>query len=447
MIFFLLLSLLAADSPANSPANSIDERRSAWRSRAEVTVPATPENFALLALPPEVSGVSQDNGADWRLVSADGDEIPFANFLELNLQAPVDVNGSVIDTRATPKKSSQWTVDFAAPRDFASLHFNIEAHDFTKAAKIEGALLREGPWQTLAEDANLFDVAWNNTRVHHTQITLQKQARARYVRVTVDDKTSAPIDLRGISEHAEGKNDEQRFAWKATLGPRQSVGDTSVYRIFLPGPVAFNRLVVESSTPTFSRDVRLEALGGGVASQRGTIYRYAKGAVAGEHTDLSFVGDAGREWQLVVEGDAPAPLANVSIGVVGPKPRIVFPRAAGSGPWQLYFGNSSTRAPRYDLDAFRAALGEHPQFATASIGRVLANPRFAVPPPMRFVANVGAALDVEHYRLARELQLDSGFGRRAHRRQRRKTNSLRARRRLAGKSDQLAARHDRARAH
>ncbi len=398
MIALLLLSVLAADS--------IDERRSAWRYRVEVTAPAGAENFAVLALPPEVSGVSQPDGTDWRLVSAEGDEIPFVNFLELNLQAPVDVNGSVIDTRAAPKKFTQWTVDFVAPRDFASLDFTIDAHDFTKAAKIEGALLREGPWQTLAQDANLFDVAWNNTRVHHTQITLEKNAHARYVRVTVDDKTSPPIDLRGISEHAEGKSDEERFAWKATLGPRQTVGDTSVYHLTLPGPVAFNRLVVESSTPTFSRDVRLEAVG--AAAQRGTIYRYAKGTVAGEHTSLPFVGDPGREWQVVIEGDATAPLANVSIGVVGPKPRIVFPRAAGSGPWQLYFGNAKTRVPHYDVDAFRATLGEHPQFATASIGSVNANPRFAVPPPLRFVANVGAALDVEHYRLARELQLDNG---------------------------------------
>jgi hypothetical protein len=383
---------------------SLDEQRSAWRHRAEITAADASEPFAVLALPPVVVSASQAGGGDWRILTPEGDEVPFASLSELGIDAPHEFSGEVIDTRATPKKFSQWTADFQAPRRFDTIELGIDARDFSKIVKVEGAIDRAGPWAVLSEGTTVFDAVWN-PRVHHTTIALAKPARARFVRVTFDDHTSAPVPLRGITARAQGQQNDERFSIEATLGPKQTRGDSSVYALTLPETVAFDVLTLVTTTATFSRQVMLERAGS--ALEKGSVYRYAHGAEAGEQLSFPVRATAMKDWQIVIVGDAAAPLKDLHVSISGAMPRLVFPRSA-PGPWTLYFGNTATRAAHYDLDAFRSVLGEHPEFASAQLGATGDNPRFAAPPPLRFVATVGAPLDPSPYRLARRLTLANG---------------------------------------
>ena len=121
---------------------------------------------------------------------------------------------------------------------------------------------------------------------------------------------------------------------------------------------------------------------------------------------LSFSVGASRGGQLVLEvqnGDSP-PLRNLRVTVSGVASRVLFPVADG-GAWTLYYGNTATRAPVYDLEMLKMRLGLSPRFVTAELGPETANPRYRPVAPMQFVAPHGAPLEARHWRMVRKLTL------------------------------------------
>ena len=72
---------------------------------------------------------------------------------------------------------------------------------------------------------------------------------------------------------------------------------------------------------------------------------------------------------------------------------------AATGPdLTLYYGNSVTRAPVYELEQFRIALASVPSYRSATVGPEVENPSFRQPPPLAFVAARGSAVPSEDWR-------------------------------------------------
>jgi hypothetical protein len=403
------LAALCAPSVFSDTAD-LDETRSGWKFRRNVTVAGQPAGFAALPLPPEVAAAAQPDLRDLRLVDADGREVPFVVDRKTDRKAACQWDGDLTDTRSDKKLRTVWTVDFREPRRFDTIELQVDDRDFAKRFRVEASGDATG-WRELAADAGVFDRQWN-FRVHHTTIRLPSAQTARYLRLTADDQRSAPITVHGVKARAVRDVAGERWNRSANIGQQVGEGTTRRYQLNLPAGLPVEKVEIESGDMAFSRRVALveerEVSGRRTRIQLGSgcIYRLKldDDGLSGEV--LSFPVNAPRGGRLMLEvenGDSP-PLRNLRVTVSGVASRVLFPVGVGTA-WTLYYGNTATRAPVYDLEELKAQLGLSPRFVAAELGPEAPNPRYRPVPPMQFVAPHGAPLEPQQWKMARALTL------------------------------------------
>ncbi|MCX6908067.1 MAG: DUF3999 family protein [Verrucomicrobia bacterium] len=397
----------------------LDEARSGWKFRRAVTLesPAEPGGFVALTLPPELMGAAQSDLRDLRLVAADGHEVSFAVDRVEAREVTRRWDGRLVDTRAERKRRTVWIVDLAEPRRFDTVELRVDESDFAKRVQLELSDDRSN-WQMAVEDAGIFEREWNG-RVRHTTLALPEARTARYLRLTADDRQSAPIAASGAmamiarplpgerwSRHITPSSSELHTAENAAV-------TTSCYNLDAAARLSFDRIEIEAGDAAFSRLVTLRRARDVNQRQRvatlgsGKLYRVPAEEGAGRAEKLWFDAQppgAGKLWLYVANGDSP-PLRNVRVTVSGVAMRLLFAGAEAAGPLALYYGNPTTRTPIYDLQALQSRLGAQPRFANAAAGPETPNPRFRETPPMRFVAGVGAAVEARQWKLMRRLTL------------------------------------------
>jgi hypothetical protein len=398
---------------------NLDEARSGWKFRRSVTLesPAEPGGFIALVLPPELMGAAQADLRDLRLVAADGHEVSFAVDRVEEREVTRRWDGRLVDTRAERKRRTVWIVDLAEPRRFDTMELRVDGRDFAKRVQLEVSDDRSN-WQTAVEDAGIFEREWNG-RVRHTTLALPEARTARYLRLTADDRQSAPITVSGamamIARSRPGERWSRRVESPASElhTDKDGTGATSCYNLDAVARLSFDRIEIEAGDAAFSRLVTLRQER--TVNQRpqvttlgsGTLYRVPaeEGTGCAEKLWLDArPPGAGRLRLHVVNGDSP-PLRDVRVTVSGVATRLLFAGAEAAGPLTLYYGNPMTRTPIYDLQALQSRLGAQPRFASAVAGPETPNPRFRETPPMRFVAGAGAAVEARQWKLMRRLTL------------------------------------------
>lgn len=397
----------------------LDEARSGWKFRRAVTLesPAEPGGFVALALPPELMGAAQADLRDLRLVADDGHEVAFA--LDRVEAREVARRWAVrlVDTRAERRRRTVWIVDLGEPRQFDTVELRVDGSDFAKRVQLELSDDR-AQWQTAVEDAGIFEREWNG-RVRHTTLALPEARTARYLRLTADDRQSAPITVSGatamIARPLPGERWSRRVESPASElhADKDGTGATSCYNLDAVARLPFDRIEIEAGDAAFSRRATLRQER--TVNQRpqvatlgsGTIYRVPAEEGTGRAANLrldAWPPATGKLWLYVVNGDSP-PLRNVRVTVSGVATRLLFASAEAAGPLTLYYGNPTTRMPIYDLQALQSRLGAQPRFASATAGPEKPNPRFRETPPMRFVAGDGATVETRQWKLTRRLTL------------------------------------------
>jgi hypothetical protein len=417
-VFVLALDPLARGAE-ESPAAELDEARSAWKFRCEVSLSGAAQEgkppFAALGLPVEVLAASRPDLRDLRIVDPSGSEVPFAIDRREGREQGRRWDGRLADTRSSAKESTTWTVDFQEVRSFDVLELRVDAQDFSKRIDVEAADGPHGPWKAIREDAGVFDRLWD-FRVHHTAIDLGSSVTARFVRLVADDRVSHPIAVRGVSAVSQRPvpGERWRVSCAAAVLPRE--GTSSWYRLDLPAGLPFDTFELEADGSAFSRPVILHeermvngrTEGASIGSGRVYRLRIPDADLKGESLVVPARASGGGSILLeIVDGDSP-PLQNVRGTVSGTVVRLVFPiEANGAGKWTLYHGNPATRPPVYDLEGLESVLGLQRELASVQLGPVTANPCFREAPPLEFVAGVGAPLDTRRWRAMRALSLSS----------------------------------------
>jgi hypothetical protein len=402
-------ALALAPLPAPGQTPDPDGERSAWHFRRGVSLTSagsgpTP-SFAALPLPPEVGARCQPQLEDVRLLAADGHEVAYVVDRVVEREMQTAVHGRLVDTRTERKERTVWVVDLGEPRDFDDITLEIHEQDFVKRLLVEAS---EGAqsWRTLRTDAGVFDRPWN-VRVHHTSIDFPEPIRARYLRLSADDRRSKPIVLTGVTVLSRRRLPAEAWERPVELRPAGSGGGVSRYLLELPPSFPLERLEIASDDPAFSRRVVLYDVprpeGQGVRTILGEALLYRlqieDEALSGESRVLPV--RRGHSGELVLEihdGDSP-PLHNLRVLASAPATRLLFP--ALSGPLTLYYANEATRAPAYDLETLKGRIGLAPLYALAALGPEVENPRYQKPPPLPFTAPRGALLDVARWRATR----------------------------------------------
>jgi hypothetical protein len=413
----LALALVASASPAVNAAEP-DAQRSAWRWRRAVILPAGAEaSFVALAVPAEVAAQGQGNLHDLRLVGPEGNEVPYVLDRVAGRESSRGFTGRLVDSRREPVGPAQegrgrsvWVVDFEEARRFDTLLLEIPARDFAKRVRVEASPDRQA-WSVLREGAGLFDAPWTApARVHHTSLSFDPPAAARYLRLTMeDDRRSPPVGVIGVTaaeiRRAKGQ-EERRTAALEPLGGSPA----SRYRLDLPAHVPFEEIALETDDGLFARHVRLLEIGANGRQERtlayGLLYRLRlkDSALAGESLSLRLM-ERPAEGTLVVEvddGDSP-PLRRLRAVVSGPVERLLF--AGAPGPLTLYYGNEVTRAPLYDLEPLREALALSGELAAAALGAQAVNPLYQKAAPLPFTAARGASVEAHQWKALRRIRV------------------------------------------
>jgi hypothetical protein len=403
---------LGAQSIAAVPSDALDASRAAWRYRRAVeTPPEAPQPMAALALPPELRGRAQADLRDLRLVDAEGRDVPYVVDRQAEREAAPEWSGRLADVRREARQLSQWQVDLGEARAFEQVALDVPERGFAKRVRVEAS--DDGrAWRLLRDDAGIFEREWErdwNGPLRHTLIDLDAPARARFLRLTLDDRRSTTVAVTGVRVRGLRRLAETRWSREAPLVAASGAPPgRSRYRLDLPPGWPLEALEIDAADATFSRRARLveasERDGGREERVLGEarLFRVrdgdpALGVVEALRLDVQRPGRG--ELRLEIDdGDSP-PLRALRARVSGTSERLLFPAAAR--PVALYYGNERTRAPLYDLDALRGRLGFAPAFAGARLGDEAPNPLHSPAPPLAFVPSTGAALDPSRWRCVR----------------------------------------------
>jgi hypothetical protein len=409
----LSLALSAAGAAQEAPPD-LDETRAAWQYRREVVAETSP--FAALSLPPELLVHAQPDVRDLRLLRSDGTEVPYVVDRLAETDVPTQWKGTLVDTRQERRVETQWTADLGQARTFDALEVEIASLDFAKRLRVE-ASDDVRSWRLLRDDAGVFDRMWD-TRIHHTRVELPQTAVARYLRLTADDRRSAPIAVTGLMVSTTRHRAEQTWTRAAAVTLARSEGGVSRYRLEVPAGLPFAAVTLAADDPAFARRVALRELRSinGRLEERnladGRIYHLAlpeRGVVC-ESLRIDVGPRAGGELLIdVYDGDSPR-LRGLRASVSATALRLLFPST--SPRLTLYYGNARTHAPLYDIaalaDALRANVPADGRNSGATLSEETANPRFRATPLLPYAPTRGAALDVWRWKVVRPLTLSEG---------------------------------------
>jgi hypothetical protein len=400
----------AAGLAAQAPATP-DAARAAWRYRRAVTLPAAAASggrFAAIALPPDVAEHSQPDLRDLRLVGDDGREVPFV----LDVDAPrifeLSTSGRLVEAQEVRRRHSSWIVEFPGRLTFDNLQLEVDGAGFSKRVELETS--PDGhTWTRVEGDAWIFDRPWRGRQVRDTTIERPTPLETRFVRITLDDFRSTPVALRQVWAVRRSLLGGSRWTRDAQLERIETPpGQPSRYRVAGTGTGRVERLTIDADDAAFWRDVRVfEEQRGALTEIAGQIAIYRMrlddAALNAERLDVDLqLGPAGPLVVEIDDGDSP-PLQRPRVTLSGAARRILVPPSAAG--LTLYYGNTATRRPIYDLEGLRLRLAQAETFPEAALGPEVVNPRFAPPPPMAFLAMRGAVAETTQWAVARPVRI------------------------------------------
>lgn len=373
-----------------------------WRFEQSLAVPQA--GLLKVSLPAETLGTARARLEDLRLVDPGGREVPY-----------------VIQRSQAAAASAQPARSFAAALESASTVLLIEtgltlpldcvelltpATDWIKAATVEGSDDR-ATWQMLDQRQPVFRQA---AGLAGLRVRLPQTA-FRWLRVTVDDRRSAPVPFTGAILHG-APTDPPTETMQATLIERvEEAGETRL-RLELPAAhLLVAAIDLEVADPVFSRQVTVTArqtIEGTVRETplaRDTIYRIAFEAVGAVSNQTVRVEQSVPTHEVILRIDnQDSPPLTVSSVLAHWRPVDLVFRAVEAGTYRLLLGNTACAAPRYDVAALSANLSAVP---LSSIGptAIRTNAAYRPPATLPTVADTAAPLDTAAWKYRRAVVL------------------------------------------
>ena len=412
--WFLIVAAAVAHAQQAGSALPVDRpvvTTGAGPQRLAVDVPllARGQRFTQVRTTPDGGARAEGGLADLRLYDAAGREVPY--LLVHPRREPQWVSAHAVLPVAPTPKTSGFEADFGELRTFDAVRLDGLRAPFLKRLVIEGSGDRVH-WTLLEGEGTLFDLP--DERLQQLAVPFSAGVY-RYVRVTWDDtnsgRMSAPtlVSARTVAPDAPPR---RTLTAPVSFLVRPSEPERSRYRLPLPAaglPIVAVRLHVGPGhvfrTASIS-EARLEgAEVAPVILGRDTLARIEReGAIAAAlKIDISPPREA--ELELVVDDGSNRPLNLTGISVeFAELPWIYF--EAPAGPVTARYGNRTSPAPVYDLEAVRSGLqlSAIPQasWAEAVEASPVADAATVAPPPS------GGPIDVTGFRYRRTIQVSGG---------------------------------------
>jgi hypothetical protein len=344
---------------------------------------------------------------DLRLTRSDGSELPYL------VLAPSGSGrqwrGGAVQAIVPDENASGFEIDLGEVVTVDRLRLTGLPPPVLKRLRLEGSGDRQR-WIGLVEETSVFDLP--DERLRRLEVGFAA-APVRFVRLTWDDRATAPVALpAGVALRiAEVASPPPAFI-PVAVERRASEPGTSRFRILLPGPgLPIRAFELDCAGDHLLRSARVQepALAGDAVTPRelgtGMLRRVSRDGVTA--SDLRIAVTTPREVQVelvVDDGDNPPLELRGARAELPALPTLYFESPDGA-PLTAKFGASDLAAPRYDLEAARASA-EGVVAATAAWGDriALAPPSAAADEgPPAAMPTAGATIDLGAFRWVRAI--------------------------------------------
>ncbi len=376
-----------------------------WQWSQEVAVGQ--KGLAKVKLPLETLSNAQASLGDLRLMAPNGEETAFfidqplaqaARRMYLELPIQKMENGKTILKGRVP------TVFKESGFDTIALH--TATPDFLKPVTLE-ASQDDKTWTVLFRNYPLFTQAGQSM----SNAIVFPKGGWPFLRLTLDDSTTPPIRVQGISLMAEAKPLANLEAMPAAIQETSSDAHQTNVRLTLPADhLTLDSLVFQTSESTFRRSVTVSAklFANGTFQEQvlgqGFIYRVSMGAKRAENLSILLSRQIpGREVVIHIENGDSRPLVLTGVTVKAVPAFLVFD-APQAGAYTLWVGNPTATPRNYDVAEMRNPLASAPA-QTVVLKGLVKNTAYQSPEPLPQVSNEGIDIDVAPWKYRKPVTL------------------------------------------
>lgn len=393
-LFKLGFPLLAASIAALTVAVlSADFSESAWRYYRPVLLPNALADISLVELVPElgVFHYASPGLADLRIIEVvSQSETQFKLLVERGEHRRTSISAKMLDLSYKAGETTSFVLDLEQE---GLLHSEIEVRttskNFQRDVVVEGSL--DGlNWRVLKTDGRIFDFTIDeagedqgfsarDTRINYPASTV------RYLKVTIDEPGQDLIAIDGAQVFFAQQFAPKRTSLPAEILSREEDTERNQTSLVLDlGSSGFpaNQLILTTEQENFHRRVILEASSDSVnwrpVSRLATIFSFNTPLFVGSDLSISFPESPSRYYRLTIVNEDNPPLSIGSVEASGYLRKLIFSAQSG-GDYRLYYGNSTTRAPSYEIEQLFPYLITD-DLPAVTLGPHTANPEFALPP-------------------------------------------------------------------
>jgi hypothetical protein len=358
-----------------------------------------------LSLPLDTLDAARAGLEDLRVLDPQGNEVPY---LVERFSHPQRVTRAAKTFKAILESGATvlaLETGFAEPVDAITLE--TPATSFLKPVSLEGST-DGAQWQALAHGAPVFRQLGGAAQL---QLAVP-EGRWPFLRVTVDDRGSAPVPFTGTQIRAALPDKPLGEPVDVQIAGRSEMPTQTRLELKLPAAhLTLAELSLETADPLFTRPVTLavrQLTDSAVREQsvaQGTVYRVAlPGQPASANLALPVEALVpSREFVLLIgNGDSP-PLKLAAVRATRRPTHLVF-LARQAGTHSVLAGNRLAQAPRYDLAALAANL-KGAEVSALTLSAVAPNPAFRAPETLPQVPDRGTALDVSPWKYRKRVQV------------------------------------------
>jgi hypothetical protein len=205
------------------------------------------------------------------------------------------------------------------------------------------------------------------------------------LKVTIDEPGQDLIAIDGAQVFFAQQFTPKRTSLPAEILSREEDTERNQTSLILDlGSSGFpaNQLILTTEQENFHRRVILEASGDSVnwrpVSRLATIFSFNTPLFVDSDLSISFPESPSQYYRLTIVNEDNPPLSIGSVEASGYLRKLIFSAQSG-GDYRLYYGNSTTRAPSYEIEQLFPYLITDDLPAVA-LGPHTANPEFALPP-------------------------------------------------------------------
>ena len=328
-----------------------------FRYHAPVTVNDSVAFYNLLELTDEVLGQTQAGSPDLRIYSGD-QEIPFAMVTEQDLTATAKVEGAEILNQGKDAHGNfQFEILIPSSQWVKQLTVLSSDKNFIRRVKVEGSRNQQD-WLTLNEDSTIFDLS-DEQKARHLEVNLAP-TNLSYLRITIYNEGKGAFNFDGVSlstqEQLEVASGTKERPY--TLLNQSSEDGVQEYTLDLLQPHLPSReLGIITDEVNFNRTVELYASDNNKdwnLVTQGEFFVYQLDKMTAKQLVLKF-NTPFRYIKLKIYNQDNPTLNIKSMNLKGSNPLLVFP-AEREKEMILYWGDSQSKAPVYDIQKFKSNL-------------------------------------------------------------------------------------------